>query len=248
MKIVEMLRLSGMGMSQRQIAQSAGCGKSTVGELLKLCKDKGVDYTAAKAMSEGELYEAVYPESAARKKAVAAAREPDWSVIHAELVKHKNLNLQFMWEEYRRENSNGLSYSRFCKHYRDYREAIGKSVNLHQERKAGEVMEVDWMGDTLDCIVDPSSGEILTAHFFVATLGYSLMPYIEAFPNEQEPNWITAHVNALNFYGGVPRIIVPDNCKTAVKTLRYYEPVINSAYWELSEHYEVAIIHSGAFP
>jgi hypothetical protein len=40
----------------------------------------------------------------------------------------------------------------------------------------------------------------------------------------------------------VPRIIQPDNCKTAVKTPKYYEPVINSAYWELARHYEVAVI------
>jgi len=242
MKIVEMLRLNELGMSQRQIAQSAGCGKSTVGETLKLCKDKGVTHTTAKEMSESELHATLYPESVAKRKAAAEARDPDWSEIHAELVKNKGLNLQFLWEEYRAGNPEGYSYSRFCKHYRDYRESTGKSVSLYHERKAGDIMEVDWMGETLDCVVDPSTGEIITARFFVAVLGYSGMPYVEAFPNEQETNWITAHVNALSFYGGVPRQIVPDNCKTAVKTPRYYEPVINTAYWELSEHYEVAII------
>jgi transposase len=91
-------------------------------------------------------------------------------------------------------------------------------------------------------VVDGETGELAAAHFFVAVLGYSGYPYVEAFPNEQETNWITANVNAMNYYGGVPRIIVPDNCKTAVKTPKYYEPVINSAYWELARHYEVAIL------
>ena len=176
MKIVEMLRLSELGMSQRQIAQSAGCGKSTVGETLKLCKDKGMTYNAAKGMAEVDLHTVLYPESAAKRKAEAEAREPDWSGIHAELVKNKSQKLQFLWEEYRKDNPNGLSYSRFCKHYRTYRESNGKTVSLYQERKAGDIMEVDWMGDTLDCVVDPSSGEILTAHFFVAVLGYSAIP------------------------------------------------------------------------
>jgi len=98
----------------------------------------------------------------------------------------------------------------------------------------------------LPCVVDSETGELITAHFFVAVMGYSGLPYVEAFPNEQEQNWIVANVNALHYYGGVPRIIVPDNCKTAVKTPRYYEPIINTAYWELAQHYEVAIIPARA--
>ena len=46
----------------------------------------------------------------------------------------------------------------------------------------------------------------------------------------------------MRYYGGIPRIIVPDNCRTAVKTPKYYEPIINSAYWELAQHYELAIL------
>jgi len=76
----------------------------------------------------------------------------------------------------------------------------------------------------------------------VAVLGYSHFPYVEAFPNETEESWIRAHVNAFTHYGGVPRIVEPDNCKTAVKTPKFHEPTINSAYWELAWHYEVAII------
>lgn len=68
------------------------------------------------------------------------------------------------------------------------------------------------------------------------------MPYVEAFSNEQEKSWITANVNALSYYGGVPRIIQPDNVKTAVKTPRYYEPMINTAFWELAQHYALAVI------
>jgi transposase len=98
------------------------------------------------------------------------------------------------------------------------------------------------MGDTLGCVVDGETGEVVEAHFFVATLGHSLYPYVEAFPNEQELAWITAHINALQHYGGIPRIITPDNCRTAVITPKYYEPTINSAYWEFAQHYGLAII------
>jgi transposase len=146
-----------------------------------------------------------------------------------------------MWEEYKEQHPDGKSYSWFCELYREYRKTAGRAVSLYHERRAGELMEVDWMGDTLTCIVDGATGERTEAHFFVATLGYSHYPYVVAFPNEKEESWIRAHVNALKYYGGVPRIITPDNCKTAVKTPKYYEPTLHTSYWELSQHYGVAI-------
>jgi transposase len=236
MKIVEMLRLSGMGLSHRKIAASAGCAKSTVDSVLKVCASKGVSYENASKMTDDELHAVVYPQKMAKNN-----REPDWQAIHEELARNKNLNLQFMWEEYFAANPDGLGYSQFCRRYRAYRKDAGRQVSLHNERKAGELMEVDWIGDTLDC-VSVDGGQMATAHFFVAILGYSGLPYVEAFPDEKELSWITANVNALNYYGGVPRIIVPDNCRTAVKTPRYFEPIINSAYWEFAQHYEVAIL------
>ena len=238
MKIIEILRLTEQGMTQRQIAASGGYGKSTVGDLQRLCKDKGITHEIAVAMGDERLQATLYPNSVKS----ADQNEPDWKEIHEELVKHKNLNLQFLWEEYREHHSDGLSYSRYCAHYRKYREESGRQVHLYNERKASELMEVDWIGDTLHCVQDAETGELQEAHFFVAVIGYSLYPYVEAFPNEKEPAWIAANVNALHYFGGVPRVIVPDNCHTAVKTPKYYEPVINSAYWELAQHYEVAVI------
>jgi len=239
MKIMEMLRLYETGLSQREIAVSAGCGKSTIGDVIRLCKDKGITYEAAKRLSGNELHAALYPQPQSEYRAKLL---PDWKSIHEELAKHKNLNLQFMWEEYRTQQQEGLSYSQFCRLYRQYRKTAGRQVSLYNERKAGELMEVDWMGDTLSCVVDGKTGELITAHFFVAILGYSHFPYVEAFPNEKESAWIAAHVNALSYYKGVPRVILPDNCRTAVKKPKYYEPIINSAYWEFARHYEVAII------
>jgi len=245
MKIIEMLRLNELGgLSHRQIAAGAGCGKTTISKVLKLCKESSLNYEAASRMTDEEIQAVLYPPSTVDTD---NASVPDWKEINEELAKHKNLNLQFMWEEYRAEHPDGLGYSQFCRNFREYRKDSGRQVSLYHERKAGELMEVDWIGDTLPCVTNKDTGELITAHFFVSILGYSGYPYVEAFPNEQETNWITANVNALHYYGGVPRIIVPDNCKTAVKTPKYYEPVINSAYWELAQYYGVAIIPARSY-
>jgi transposase len=101
---------------------------------------------------------------------------------------------------------------------------------------------VDWVGDTLDCVVDESTGELLTAHFFITTLGDSSYPFVEAFPDEKADKWIKGHVDALRWYGGVPKIIVPDNTRTAVTSARYYDPEINKVYWDFAQHYAVAVV------
>lgn len=44
----------------------------------------------------------------------------------------------------------------------------------------------------------------------------TLYPYVEAFIDEKQRAWITAHVHMYEYFGGVTRILVPDNTKTAV--------------------------------
>ena len=115
-----------------------------------------------------------------------------------------------MWEEFRADTPDGIGYTQFCAKYREYRKAKGKQVTMRQERIAGENLQIDWMGDTLECIVDSKTGMKSQAHFFVAVLGVSGYPFVEAFPDERQTHWMCANVDALEYYGGVPRIITPD--------------------------------------
>lgn len=91
------------------------------------------------------------------------------------------------------------------------KEDTGKEVVLPQEREPGKELFIDWIGDTLPCVVDYEIGVIHDAHFFVATLGDSSYPFVEAFLNETQINWNQAHKDALEWYGGFPKILVPDN-------------------------------------
>jgi transposase len=78
-------------------------------------------------------------------------------------------NLQYIWEEYKAKNSDGLSYSRYCKRYSDWKNETGKNVIMVQNREPGKELFVDWMGDTLDCVIDSATGELKKAHFFVTS-------------------------------------------------------------------------------
>jgi hypothetical protein len=112
---------------------------------------------------------------------------------------------------------------------------------MHINRKPGEVMEVDWAGQTAH-VISTDTGELLEVYVFVSALPYSGYAYAEAFWDMKEPSWIAAHVNAYNYFGGVARILVPDNLKTGVTKHTRRELILNRAYHELAEHYGTAII------
>ena len=231
MKITEILRLRELGLSYKEIATGAGIGKSTVGDVLQLCRESEVDYTRAKQMSDEALQQLLYPDYCERK---GQKPEPDYAAIQSELARNRHTNLRFIWEEqYHKQYPNGLGYSQFCERCRRWskRDAL-QNVTMHIEREPGREMYVDWMGETPPCVVDGDTGEIHPAHFFVSALGASGYPYVEAFPDESQVSWIGAHVRALEYYGGAPKILVPDNCETAVKSPKYYAPEMNPAYRE----------------
>lgn len=100
---------------------------------------------------------------------------------------------------------------------------------------------MDWTGQTMS-IKDHITGEDIPAYVFVSVLPCSQYAYVEAFLSMETENWITAHIHAFQFYGGVTRIIVPDNLKTGVVRASRTEPILNRTYQEMAEHYQTTII------
>ena len=85
---------------------------------------------------------------------------------------------------------------------------------LRQVHVAGERLFVDYAGPTMP-VVDARSGEVREAQVFVGALGASHLIYAEATWTQTLPDWIGAHVRMLEYVGGVPALIVPDNLKSA---------------------------------
>jgi transposase len=102
-------------------------------------------------------------------------------------------------------------------------------------------MFVDWAGLGID-IADAKTGEVKAHPVFVSALGLSQHIFAKTYENEQLPNWLGGHVDALEFYGAVPEVAVPDNPKTGVEKACRYEPILNPSYAELASHYGIAVL------
>ncbi len=73
-------------------------------------------------------------------------------------------------------------------------------------------------------------------------LGASNYTYVEATHTQSLPDWLESHVRAFEFFGGVPKIVIPDNLKSGVSKACRYDPELNPAYQQLAAHYNVAVI------
>ena len=239
----EILRLSALGFSQQDIAYSVNASKKTVNSVLKRAKRENITWPLDNDQTNAVLSAQLFPMEE-KTSTAQSKRMPDFEYIRRELLKN-GVNKKLLWTEYLEEcRLNGeepLMYSRFC-YYVQRDEEIHRA-SMHLNRKPGEQVEVDWAGDPA-YLTDPDTGELTKVYVFVAALSYSQYIYAEAFLNEKENAWITAHIHMYEFFGGVSKILTPDNCKTAIirKGNSYRDPRINETYRSLAEHYGTAII------
>ena len=227
-------------ISQRTISSSTGHSRNTVSNVVRKAKELGLE-NLDDNMTNPWLESFLFPEKQAIEKGYFPV---DWEKVHKELQK-KNITLALLHKEYAAEAREGgkipYAYRTFTENYGKY--AKKYKLTMPIRRKPGEIMEVDWAGSTLE-IKDRSTGEILSAYIFVATLPYSQLSYVEAFLDMKSTNWLTAHIHAFEYFGGVPEALVPDNLKTGVTKALRSEPLLNEAYRELADYYRTVVVPS----
>ena len=237
-KIKDILRLRFEAhLSYRDIAQALSIGYGTVVDYIKRAEQAQLSWPLPEALGERELGRLLFPTQP--RTGQRRFTEPDFPQVHQEL-KRKGVTQQLLWQEYRQQHpDDGYSYSQFCHRYSQWQDSQKRSMRQHH--RAGEKLFVDYCGPTQP-IVNPDTGEIRQAQIFVAVLGASNYTFACASWSQNQADWLNAHVQAFEYLGGVPEVVVPDNLKSAVRKTHRYEPDINPAYQQLAEHYSVAAI------
>src|SRR6185437_3945285 len=128
---------------------------------------------------------------------------------------------------------------RFCELLREFERKLSPVMRHHHV--AGDKVFVDYSGKKLG-IVNPVTGEIREAEIFVAVLGASSYTFAEVTWTQTLPDWVGSHVRMFEFLQGCPRLIVPDNLKSGVNKVSFYDPEINRTYGMMAAHYGVGIL------
>jgi len=239
-KYREILRLKNLDFSDRNIAISCVVSRNTVAKVIKKAAEYNLVWPLPDDLTDEKLGLMLFP----KEQTATNKRMPDYSHVRKELLRN-GVTKKLLWIEYcedcRMGGEEPLMYSQFC--YYIQQDEQKRRATMHIPRKPGEQVEVDWAGDPA-YIIDADTGEVTDAHIFVGVMTYSQYTYVEAFINEQQRAWLTAHVNMYDYFGGVAKILVSDNCATAVniKKRNWYTPELNKSYYALAEHYNTAII------
>ena len=222
------LQLRAEGLSGRGIAASQQMSRKSVTAVFEAGDAAGLGWDEVAQRSEAEVYGLVFP---GRGEHESVFVQPDWDQAHREMAR-VGVTLKLLHGDYTdtcaAAGEPAMGYDRFCKTYQ--RHVLVTGAASRGGHKAGQCVEVDWSGPTME-LIDPSTGEVSKVFLFVACLPFSRYAFVEPTLDMKQDTWLRAHVAMFQFFGGsVPRI-VPDNLKTGViKHPREGEVVLNDVY------------------
>ncbi len=231
-KIKDVLRLKlDAKLSHEQIARSLGLSKGVVTKYVGLAAAAGLSWSQIQSCDDVTLE---------RQLLVAPQRprtqvQPDYARVHHEL-RRKGVTLMLLWEEYQAEHAehHTYRYSQYCEKYRQFTRRLKRS--MRQTHRAGEKLFIDFAGPTI-LLTDGTR-----AHIFVAAMGASSYTFACATPRETMADWIDSTVKALQFYGGVPQLIVPDNPRAMIADPNRYAPRANDTVQDFARHYGTSVL------
>jgi transposase len=218
------------GESERRIAADMGVSRPTVHKYHELAKKQGYLGKDGVVPSDEVLAEVLGPGPQPPK--ITSSLEPFGEVVKT--LHKQEVEMVAIWQRLRENYGYTGSYSavrRFVVHLEP--KEVDAFTRVHTP--AGEELQVDF--GTVGQLYDPASGRIRTAYAFVATLCYSRHQYVELVFDQKVTTWISLHRRAFEYFGGVPRRVVPDNLKAAVIKVLVQDAVLGEAYRQMALHY-----------
>jgi len=159
-----------------------------------------------------------------------------WLDTHSELIKKLSSGCENLirLNDVLVENGFTGSYSSLIRYVAKNRIKGDKAI-IRIETRPGEIAQVDF--GYCGLIYDEESRKKVKAYVFVMVLGYSRDAYYEIVKSQDVETWCACHVHAFEHFGGVPRIVIPDNLKSAIIKASFSDPCANRSYADLARHY-----------
>ena len=232
-------------LSSREISRQTNVSKSGVNNFLKAFKAcKELEYPLPFGITNEGIALKVYGQRSVNGGRDESYEYPDYPQVLRLMKERKNMTLQVCWSRYVRrcnaEEKKHYQYRQFCDLFSKW--CAANYETAHFTAVMGQTMEVDFAGKTFD-LIDKLTGEVTPIVVFVAVLPYSQYIYAEGMSSTKEPSWIEVNNHALQAFGGVPAIVVCDNCKQAVISNKdWIQPELNQDYAEWAEHNHTVIL------
>jgi transposase len=242
MDIRKIISLHFEGKSKRWIARRLERHRRTISFYIDEVVKTGMNVSTFTSLSDQEL-NALFSEKAEEKdekyehfKAFVKQHEKD--------RRKPGYTIYNLYKIYGESTDQGYGRSQFYDRYGKLIKQEKGSVRI--EHKYGEKLFIDFAGDPL-YITDRQTGEVKEVKVFIGILPASNYTYVEATLDEKKKSLIGATCRCLEYLGGVPESIVPDNLKSAVTKAHKYEPIINKTFKDLGAHYDTVMNPTRAY-
>lgn len=237
-QIKQLLLLHGQGKKIKHIARILGISRNTVKSYLARINDLKLSPQYLLSTEDPELEHILSGGNPAYKddRFEYIKSKLDY---YQEQLRHKGVTRKLLWEEYLEEVPSGYGLTQFCFHLNQQLLARKPSMVLNHE--PAEKLFIDFAGHKLPYI-DANTGELIYCPVFVACLPYSDYAFAIAVRNQGIDDFIYALRRCLEFLGGSPVILVPDNLKSAIIKANRYEPDINRALEDFCNHYGITVL------
>lgn len=236
METRRILRLHNSGKSKRFISTLLGISRNTVTKYLDFFSVCGLSYDEIMRLSDKQLEDMFEPKTNENPENLNKLLE--LLPVYDKELKKPGMTKRKLWERYLKEYPGGYRYTQFCFYFKKWKKSSSPTMRLHH--KAGDSMFVDFAGKKLN-LVDKKTGEKTDVEVFVAIMGASQYTYMEATMSQRKEDFISCVENALYYFNGVPKGIVPDNLKSAVTKTNAYEPQLNEAFEDFADHYDTVV-------
>jgi len=184
-----MLRLKALGWGARRIAAERGCSRTTARRWLREGSwRKPLPPPRPKALDGLETW----VEDRFRRHAGNA------DVVRQELAAEKGVVVSLRTME------------RAVAHLRQELRAEARAT-VRFETRPRQQLQIDFGQRRVEI-----NGALRLVSFFVATLGYSRLPYVQAFRHERQSAWLDGIEAAFRHFGGVPQQVLLDNARALV--------------------------------
>lgn len=236
--IRRLLQLKDQGCSNREISGILRLTRNTVNSYVARIHSSGISCSELQLLEDPLLTELL---QSAPPEAIKNQRQVDFEQrlsFFEEQLKQKKTTKQILWEEYREQVPDGYGRSQFFDLLR--RQEQSRYAVMHFDHTPGELMEFDFAGDPLS-YTDPKTGEVILCPVLVCQLPCSGYTYIEALPSAKRIYLIAALGRALEYFGGVPRMVRTDNLKQVVTKANLYEPTFEEYCQQWSLHYNTTL-------
>ena len=198
------------GKSLREISQLLGINRKTVTKIRDQCKTGIMKIPEQKRIKKLDGYQEI----------ISGFIEKDFTakIMHHILQEKHGLK---------------IGYSTLAEYVSGLKP---KEVYVPYNTAAGEQAQVDfgYFGKF------DKDGKKVKVWVFSMILSYSRYAYYEVVTNQKTDTFIGCHINAFEYFRGVPETVLIDNLKAAVLSANFYEPALQQNYSEFLNHYKSA--------